>query len=331
MSARSLAAGTGLLGAAVIVIAAVCFGTLGPITRFAGDAGVQSLALATWRAAIGGLCMVAFITARTATGAAPIISVRAIPVRDRWFTVGAAVANTVLNLAIFVAFVRIKIALALLVFYLYPALVALGSVLWFGDRLDRTRWAALGVSLVGMVLVVAGAGDLGTLDAFGIGLAFVAALSQMFYVLAARHGFAAVPGTYAAGVTMLMATGFYLVIATLTGQLAALAQPVASAAALWPVLVAGVVGAGVPTVLYIVGIRLIGPPRAAILAMVEPLTGVTLAAILLGEEPTLIQALGGVLILSAGALLQLGGSGGGAGEHEAVATEPVDAETAGAG
>jgi drug/metabolite transporter (DMT)-like permease len=311
----------------VVVVAAVCFGTLGPITRFAGDAGVGSLALATWRAAIGGLCMVAFIAMRMATGARPMVSVRAVPVRDRWYTVGAAVANTVLNLAIFVAFVRIKIALALLVFYLYPALVALGSVLWFGERLDRARWAALGISLVGMVLVVAGAGDLGALDAVGIGLAFVAALSQMFYVLAARHGFAAVPGPQAAGATMLMATGFYLVIAVLTGQLAALGQPMASSAALWPVLVAGVVGAGVPTVLYILGIRLIGPPRAAILAMVEPLTGVTLAAILLGEQPTILQAVGGVLILSAGALLQLGGGSGGgaAGEHEAVATDRVAA------
>jgi DME family drug/metabolite transporter len=324
MSARSLAAGPGLVGAAVVVIAAACFGTLGPITRFASDAGVGSLALATWRAAIGGACMVAFIAARVATGARPMVSVRGVPVRDRWYTVGAAIANTVLNLAIFVAFVRIKIALALLVFYLYPALVALGSVLWFGERLDRTRWAALGISLVGMVLVVAGAGDLGALDAVGIGLAFVAALSQMFYVLAARHGFAAVPGPQAAGATMLMATAFYLVIAALTGQLAVLGEPIASSAALWPVLVAGVVGAGVPTVLYILGIRLIGPPRAAILAMVEPLTGVTLAAILLGEQPTILQAIGGVLILSAGALLQLGGgSGRGAtGEHEAVATEP---------
>ena len=34
-------------------MAAVCFGTLGPITRYADDAGVSSLALVTWRAGIG--------------------------------------------------------------------------------------------------------------------------------------------------------------------------------------------------------------------------------------------------------------------------------------
>ena len=54
---------------------------------------------------------------------------------------------------------RIGITLSLLIFYLYPAFVALASVLWFGERLDGLRWSALGMSMVGIVLVVAGAGQ----------------------------------------------------------------------------------------------------------------------------------------------------------------------------
>jgi probable blue pigment (indigoidine) exporter len=102
-----------------------------------------------------------------------------------------------------------------------------------------------------------------------------------------------------------------------------LAQPFASGLSLWPVLVAGSLGAALPTVLYVLGIRRIGAPRAAILAMIEPLTGVTLAALLLGEGLQPIQALGGALILAAGALLQLG-AGAGAAEHEALAQAPAD-------
>ena len=37
-------------------------------------------------------------------------------------------ANLVLNLAMFIAFVRIEIGLALLLFYLFPAIVAVASV-----------------------------------------------------------------------------------------------------------------------------------------------------------------------------------------------------------
>lgn len=294
-----------LVGAGLILLAAACFGVLGPISHYAEQGGVSSLTLVTWRAALGAASMVAFIAARRAAGGAGIVRLGAVPVRDRWFMAAASVANTVLNLAVFVAFLRIGITLSLLVFYLYPAFVALISVAWFGERLERTRWAALVMSLVGMVLVVAGAGELGQLDALGIGLAFVGALGQTFYVLAARHGFAHVPGSQAAALTMGGAFTLYLLVALLTGALGDLAAPLRSSAALWPVVVAGIVGAGIPTVSYIAGIRRLGAPRAAILANFEPVVGVLLAAVLLGEQPTAVQLLGGALIIVAGVVLQL--------------------------
>lgn len=307
----------GLTGAGLIVLAAVCFATLGPLSRYAEDAGVSSLTLVTWRAAIGGTMMAGFVGVLWATGVARPVRFRALPPRDRWFMLAAAVANTALNLSVFIAFTRISIALALLVFYLYPALVAVVSVLWFGERLDRARWLALGVSLAGLVLVLAGAGGIGEVDALGILLAFLGGLAQVFFVLAARHGFARVPGPQAAGLTMVGAATLYLLISAATGGLDDLAAPVASVSALWPVLVAGVIGAGVPTVAYITGIRRLGPSRAAILATLEPVVGVALAAWLLGERPTLVQLAGGALIVGAAALLQIGARSTAA-DHEAV-------------
>jgi drug/metabolite transporter (DMT)-like permease len=304
-------------GAALILLAATCFGTLGPLSRYAGDAGVDSLSLVTWRAAIGAACMVLFLGVRHAAGQRPLVPLRSLPSRDRWFVVAAAVANTILNLSVFVAFQRISIALALLVFYLYPAFVALASVAWFGERLDRTRWAALTLSLLGMVLVVAGAGQLGNLDLLGIGLAFVGAIGQTFYVMAAKHGFARVPGAQAAALTMGGAATLYLAVALVVGQLGAIGQPLAGVDALWPVALAGIIGAGIPTLSYILGIRRLGAPRAAILATFEPVVGVTLAALLLSEQPTLVQAIGGVLIIGAGIILQLRPRAELA-EHEAV-------------
>jgi DME family drug/metabolite transporter len=304
-------------GAGLIVLAAICFGTLGPASRFATEAGVEPLALVTWRAALGALFVVAFMAVRSAGGGAGPLPLGRLPGRDRWFLAGASVANTVLNLAMFIAFVRISIALALLVFYLYPALVAVASVLRFGERLDPMRWGALGLSLLGMALVVTGAGGLGELDLVGVALAFAAALSQMFYVLAARHGFSGVPGPQAAAVTMGGATLLYLVIGLLTGELVRLAAPLAGANALWPVVWAGLIGAGVPTMAFVVGIRRLGPSRAAILATLEPVVGVLLAALVLCERPTALQLVGGALILAAAVLLQLRPTGPAA-EHEAI-------------
>lgn len=308
-----------LVGAGLVALAASCFGTLGPLSRFAGDAGVDALTLVTWRAAIGAAVVTAFIAAWAIGRGIRPASLRQIPVRDRWFMLAAAAANMVLNLAAFIAFERISIALTLLVFYLYPAGVALASTMWFGERLDRLRWGALVVSLAGMALVVAGAESLGSVDPVGIGLAFLAAMAQVFYVLAARHGFAHVPGPQAAALTMGGAATLYVLVAFGIGTVGALGQPVASSAAFVPVLLAGVIGAGIPTLAFILGIRRLGPSQAAILSTLEPVVGTALAAWLLAETPTGVQLVGGVLILGAAVLLQL--RRGPRAEHEALDME----------
>ena len=53
MTGRAAPPSGGALGAALIVVAAVCFGTLGPISRYGDEAGVSSLALVAWRAGVG--------------------------------------------------------------------------------------------------------------------------------------------------------------------------------------------------------------------------------------------------------------------------------------
>jgi drug/metabolite transporter (DMT)-like permease len=326
---RSVKQGPDLGGAGLVALAAACFATLGPLSRFAGDAGVDSLILVTWRAALGALVVTAYIGFRLLSSGVRPVSFRDLPVRDRWFMLAAAATNMVLNLAAFIAFERITIALTLLVFYLYPGGVALVSTLWFGERLDRARWTALGVSLAGMALVVAGAGSLGSIDALGVALALIAAMAQVFYVLAARHGFAHVPGPQAAAFTMAGAATLYLLIAvglavTGFGSLDALAQPVASSDAIAPVVLAGIIGAGIPTLAFITGIRRLGPSQAAILATLEPVVGVALAAWLLAEQPAPIQVIGGALILGAAILLQL--RPGISAEHEAVVTGSEEGE-----
>ncbi len=310
---RTVRAESGAAGAGLIVLAAACFGTLGPLSRFAGQAGVDALSLVAWRSGIGAACVIAFLSVTRR----PVFSLAGVPRRDRWMLLAAAFANAILNLAVFIAFGRIAIALALLIFYLYPAFVAVASMAWFGDRPDGLRWAALAISLAGVVLVVAGGAALGTLDLLGMGLALLSAIVQAFYVLAARHGFSAVPGPQAGALTMGGGTLIVLAMGALGGQLGAFAQPLAGGGALLPVVLAGTLGAGLPTVAFIVGIRLTGAPRGAILATLEPVVGAFLAAVLLAERPGPLQLTGGALIIAAAVLLQL--RRGEVSDHEALA------------
>lgn len=270
---------------------------------------MASIGLVAWRSGLGALLVVLLVAGRRVAGRRELVPMSAIPRRDRWMLLLAAVSTTVLNLAIFVAFVRISISLALLVFYLYPALVAVGSVLWFGERLDRARWVALGLSLVGMVLVVAGpilaGGSVGSLDPLGIGLAFAAAVSQVVYVLAARHGYRSVPSLQAVSFFLVFGASVQVAVAVLVGAGSHLALPT-SEPNLWPlVALAGIIGAAIPTIAYLIGIRLIGPSRASILATTEPVIATLLAAVVLSEIPVPVQLIGGALIILAAVLLQL--------------------------
>jgi drug/metabolite transporter (DMT)-like permease len=306
------------VGAGLVVLAAVCFATLGPASRFAFAADVDALTLVTWRAVIGGLFVAAIALILSRLGHFVARPLRDIPWRHRLMNVMAGVINAALNLAVLMAISRISIALTLLVFYTYPALVALVATAFFGERLDTLRWTALGVSLFGLALVVIGAGDVGQLDLVGVGLAFFGALCQVVYALSAQRGFPSVPAPQASGITFAVAALAYVVFAGLTGQLGVMDAPLASSAALLPVLFAGVVGAGIPTMAWIIGIRILGASRAAIISTLEPVVGVALAALVLAEIPTPLQVVGGACIIGAAIVVQRR-PGVQAAEHEAVA------------
>ena len=68
----------------------------------------------------------------------------------------------------------------------------------------------------------------------------------------------------------------------------------------------------------------LAPSQAAILATLEPVVGVALAAWLLAEQPAAVQVIGGALILGAAILLQL--RPGVSAEHEAVVTATEEGE-----
>jgi drug/metabolite transporter (DMT)-like permease len=102
-------------------------------------------------------------------------------------------------------------------------------------------------------------------------------------------------------------TATCILLAVVLGN--ALDVPLHDTRALGLAALAGVFGAGIPSVLLLVGIRAIGGTRTGILMLIEPLVGVTLAAILLHEALLPIQFVGGAAILAAALLLQRGARG----------------------
>jgi drug/metabolite transporter (DMT)-like permease len=294
-------------GALLIVVAAFSFGTLGPVSRFAYDAGVTALGFVAWRALIGAVVLGLLLLVLRQRGAR-LVDLRRLPRREAAGLLTAAIATALINLAIFVAFQHISIALALLAFYTYPAMVGAVSAFIGRERLDPTRLLALLLALGGMALVVLGelgpAGGEVRLDLLGLGLALLAAAGNVVYVLGARAGFPSVPARQATFTLLALSEVCFVVIALATGALASITGPLGQPAT-WPgLLFAGIVGAAFPSVLFISGVRRIGAVRTSILMLLEPVVGAVLAALLLHEPLVAIQIVGGGFVLAGAALAQ---------------------------
>jgi drug/metabolite transporter (DMT)-like permease len=300
-------------GALIVVTAASLFGMLGTLSRFAYDADLTPFAWVAWRAGIGGLALWIVIAARRGPRASLAGLATATPSARRWLAL-AIVAGAFLNLAIFVAFQRTTIALALLGFYTYPAMVAAASGLLGHERLDATRRVALLMALGGMVAVVAGGLIPGsvTLDVLGIGLALVAAACQTVFVVASRH-YASIRTEEAMGSILVGSAVIALAVSAIADGPAALLRPVGDIPLLALLGFVGVFAAALPSFLFLTGIRVLGPVRAGILMLFEPVVGVALAAVVLGEGVAVIQVAGGATILLAAALVQRGAAAPGAG------------------
>jgi drug/metabolite transporter (DMT)-like permease len=294
------------VGTGLLVFAATGFGTLGLSSREAGELGLDALGYSTWRSGLGGLALFAWVGVLVAARR-PALPRGPVSRSARLAMLAAGGASTLLNLAVFMAFERTTIALVLITFYTYPALVAVAATRLYGESLDRRSVLALLLAFSGLVLVVVAPAiqqAVLELDALGLGLAFLAACLQAVYVLIIGRGFSSVPSSLAAAIVVSLAGAAYVGLSVATGQVGAVLSPFEDGR-LWPwVLMAAIVGAAAPTAAMLSAVRRVGPTRTSILMMLEPVVGVALAALFLAERPVPLQLVGGTAVLVAGIILQ---------------------------
>ena len=297
-----------IAGSLAAVVAAGLFGMLGPITRLAGDAGLPGIGMTAWRALLGTLFLAAVVVA-TRSGGETAAALRGLTRHGRTMLATAAVSGFVLNAAMFSAFGLAPVALVLMMFYTYPAGVAIVDVVAGHERLTRWRAAALGLSMGGVVLVLAGGAAASGAPqdvAAGVALGLVASASQVVFITASRSGYRSVPAPAASMLIMATAVLGAGIVAIIAGQGAGLLVPL-STPGLWPlILLAGVAAAGISSSLFLVAIRRIGGTRTGILMLFEPVVGVILAAVVLGESLSVAQAIGTGLVLLGALVLQRG-------------------------
>jgi DME family drug/metabolite transporter len=287
-----------LVGVLAVGMAASIWGTLGYFAKLLYAEGVSFEALVAFRAVVGWAAVLIFVSLTTGLGGLRVAR------RDLVFLAPLGLVGIgAFYLLYFFTVRESAVGTASILLYSSPAFVTLLAWAFLREPLGLTRVAALGLTFVGIGLVV-GAYDPGTLEIAPFVLV-TGLLSGLTYGLYSIFG-KPVAGHLGPATILSYALGFGAVL------LVAFALPSLDTLAGLPLwcyallLMLAVVHTALAFALYTFGLRRLEAGRAAIVATVEPVVAGALGVFLLGEELTALKSLGAVLVLAGAALAQAG-------------------------
>ncbi len=287
------------------VAAAGLFALNGTVSTLALRAGIEAPRLTALRCTGAAVALVAVLA--VVSPARLRISWREVPLIAVFGVVGIALTQYLY----YVAIGRLPVGIALVFEMTAPVLIALYVWLVRGEHVRSRLWAALALSLSGLVLVAQVWEGGGSLDAFGVAAALTAAVCLAAYYLLGERGTAdrdpialtAWSFVAAAVFWSLAAPWWQFDLARLTERV-----PVSLGSVDVPagVLVGWIVvlGAVVPFWLSLAALRHLPPTTAGIVATVEPVLAAVVAWLWVEQVLTVWQVTGGAVVLAGIVLAQ---------------------------
>jgi len=281
------------VGAVLCLLSAAGFGAMAIFGKLAYDAGVSTLMLLlvrfTLAAAIFGALLAAFPSLRAGK-----VGARAVAIGVALGAIGYATQAGLF----FGALRRLDASLLALLLYTYPAWVTLGSFALGRERPNARRLVALGLSSVGLVVVLAGASG-SDFDALGAAMGVGAALAYTAYILVADRSAIDMAPFALSALVCAGATCTFTLVGLAAG---AIETDFEGEGWLWLGLIA-VVSTALPISTFFAGMARVGPSTASILSTFEPVVTVTLAYLAFDERLDPPQLAGAALVLVAAVLL----------------------------
>jgi drug/metabolite transporter (DMT)-like permease len=291
-------------GLVLVVVSAASFGLSGALASGLISTGWTAGAVVLVRLGLGAIVVAPFAVA---------------DLRGRWRVLRAhaglvvlygAVPMAMAQFAYFSAVSKMAVGPALLIEFTAPAAVVAWLWLRRGERPSPMTLIGAAICAAGLVLVL----DLlagPSLNPIGVAWALVAMVGAASYFLLGSEGIAAVPAIGLAGCGLVAATVLLGVLGA-TGLLplhaATASVRYAGVHVAWwvPLLALGAITCGVAYCAGVVGIRRLGSRVASFVGLLEVVSGVVWAWLLLAQVPGAVQLGGGVLLLAGIVVVRLG-------------------------
>ena len=282
-------------GPMLILLAGCFWGSMGIFVRKLETFGFSAVQIVSIRLTLAALFFAVLLLVRDRSGFR-------IALRDLPLFLGLGFGSILFfTVCYFTAITLMTLSAAAILLYTSPIWILLMSVLFFREKLNGTKIAALAAAFSGCVLVsgVSGEGIPLTGLLAGLGAGFGYGLYSILGTVALRRYS---PFTVTTYTFLFAAAGSWLICdpADLTSKISAAPDP--GSLLLFCGLTA-LVTAVIPFLSYTVGLRTVEAGRAGILATVEPLVATLIGMLVFSEPLTLLSGLGILLILSAVVLL----------------------------
>lgn len=216
-----------------------------------------------------------------------------------FFGIGIALFGS--GTAYFYAIPRTSNATAVVLMYTAPVIVSVVSVLFLGERFSRLKLISVAVMLLGCLFVSGVIGDL-KIDLIGILLGLLSGVSYAAYniltKIAMKRGSSAISATlYGVAFMTVLALSF-----SKPGEIFKVAEgrPFPTVPLMLGI---GLVTFVAPYLLYTFAMKTLPAGTACALSIVEPMAATVFSMLIFHEIPSLLSALGIVLILLAVFLL----------------------------
>jgi drug/metabolite transporter (DMT)-like permease len=228
----------------------------------------------------------------------------AITTRDKWAILGLGLVGYYLASYLdFMGLQYISAGLERLILFLYPTMVVLISALVFRHKVGRTVLLALAISYAGIALVFLHDMHVVQHDApLGSILVFGSALAYAVYLVGAGHTIARIGATRFTAYVMTVASAACLLQFAATHAVADLDLPLR----VYGLSVAMAVFSTVlPAFLLAAAMRRIGSMHTSMIGSIGPVSTIYLAYVFLGEQLSLVQMIGSILVLAGVLMISL--------------------------
>ena len=286
-----------IMGTMLIILAGCFWGSMGIFVRRLGTYGFSSIQIVSIRVTLAALIFAAILFVKDREGFK-------ISIRDLPLFLGLGFGSILFfTVCYFTAIAMMSLSTAAILLYTSPVWIMLMSVLFFHEKLDRRKTAALALAFAGCACVSGITGEGMTLIGLlvGLGSGFGYGLYSILGTIALRRYS---PYTVTTYTFIFAAVGSWMICrpADLIHKYSGATD--AEYLTLFCFLTA-LITAVIPFLAYTLGLQHVEASKAGIIATIEPMVATLIGIVVFSEPLTLMAGLGIVLILSAVVILSL--------------------------